>query len=64
MAGAPEERKIETVGKDKVRVEFTIDELVNRAIFNPIFDDNSCKGCNKCMAADFGSSVEEGGRNG
>lgn len=61
---ASTERKIETVGKDRVRVEFTIDELVNLAILDPVGLE-SCNGCNHCSKAvgtdlDFERGVEHG----
>ena len=60
----PGSRKVEMVGKDKVKVEFTIDELVNKAIFNPGVTRLSCGGCNHCMAAALGEIAEKGPANG
>jgi hypothetical protein len=57
------ERKVELVGKDRVRVEFTIDELVSLSIFDP-GSVAACNGCNKCMAADIGPMIEGGVQRG
>jgi hypothetical protein len=57
MAGSsqqPRDRKIAVVGKDSVRVEFTIDEIVNLAILHPGQSVAACNGCNHCMAAEIG----------
>lgn len=48
------QRKIELLGKDMVRVEFTIDELVNLSILHPGQSVAACNGCNRCKAAEIG----------
>ncbi len=53
------QRKVELVGSDTVRVEFTIDELVD-AMLHPGSNVAACNGCNHCMGAEIGP-VEEGG---
>jgi hypothetical protein len=47
-------RKIAMVGKNAVSVEFSIDELVNKALFSGgAVGLASCNGCNHCKAADL-----------
>jgi len=50
----PRQRKIDVVGNDTVRVEFTIDEIVNLAILHPGQSVASCNGCNHCKATEIG----------
>jgi hypothetical protein len=60
MAGKEEETAVTFVDKDRIRIEFMIDDLVRQVRETGVRAVASCKGCNACSAtlAERGSGAD------